>query len=175
MSRDGKESKRFARLSRVAGVVPLLLLLRAVLDGVLGSRSRNNKSSVASEVNQTTHPGIKTNKTDPSSSNNTHPEHVNILHGSNITVAVAFDESNDTIYRLVIFQDPTSAVIARVWDRRSSDWTTVNVSGNFDNSTPLNAVSHTPFARTAAYSVGQGALSVYMWFLHLDGSINSAR
>lgn len=71
VSRDGKESKRFARLSRVAAVVLLLLILGAVLSGVLGSRSRNNKSSVASKDNQTTHLGIKTNNTDPLLSNNT--------------------------------------------------------------------------------------------------------
>jgi hypothetical protein len=47
VSRDGKKSKRFARRSRVAAVLLLLLILGAVLGGVLGSRSRNNKSSVA--------------------------------------------------------------------------------------------------------------------------------
>lgn len=74
-----------------------------MLSGVLGSRSRNNKSLVALEDNQTTHLGTKINNIDPLLFNNTQSEHVNILHYLNITIIVVFNESNSIIYYFIVF------------------------------------------------------------------------
>ncbi|KAK6084563.1 hypothetical protein SCUP234_03352 [Seiridium cupressi] len=132
------------------GVV-LLVLAGAIAGGVAGGLASRKSSSTGGQVIT--------------------PNRVNVMDISSLS-ASNWTDGNGFDHRIVFFQDPWNAVVARRWDSQNNTWATTNISAVSANSaTPLVAAPGTSLAGVALD--WPNAYNIRLYFLDPTDTIRS--
>ncbi|KAI1324605.1 hypothetical protein F5Y16DRAFT_299657 [Xylariaceae sp. FL0255] len=153
-------------------VITILLILGAIAGGVAGGvTSRSGKQN-------TTSPATPSPTMPPSTTggNQTSISNVNILAGSKIS-ATNWTDPNGFTHRYVFFQDPSAALIVRIWDSQNQTWATTNLTSiiQSQSSTALGPLAPSPLASAAFYYEGNGDSSnvVHVYYINTENYISS--
>ncbi|KAI1104869.1 hypothetical protein F4804DRAFT_331851 [Jackrogersella minutella] len=141
------------RIFRIFLTVGLVVIIGAIAGGVAGG--------LASKQHYTS------KKTDGSS---THPN-VNVLNISRLASSNRTDANGNT-HRIVFFQDPNNAIIARRWDSQNTTWVTANLTDIMkDTSSPFNLPPGAPMA--AASCKYNNVIETHLFFPGPDNIVGS--
>jgi hypothetical protein len=154
----GLRRRTFYILLGVAIVVVCGAIAGGVAGGVTSSKSKKSSSPGAS----------------PSSSNITSSQPArNILDTSTLS-AINWTDTNSYEHRIVVFQDPYNAIVARRWDSQNETWTTSNITAVMEASTtPLIPMSGTALAVTGLDDRPSNAYGLHLFFINEDNLIAS--